>query len=156
MKEKSIKKLCELECQCEGPGHCPVYGIYMSKDMWHKCKYSDSHRCTFARFFAKAGVSPLTEGQKKHHIDKAEKYKAMNNTKSEDIEKLDTAIRKIEEEGITLENYEEKKEGLGDLISNVLSKVGVTEETVQNWAGIGGCGCSKRKKFLNKIMRFRK
>ena len=51
---------------------------------------------------------------------------------------------------------EENREGVGDLISSVLSKVGVNEETIQKWAGIGGCGCSKRKKFLNKIMRFRK
>ena len=155
MVKKPIKKVCELECQCEGPGHCPVYGLYMSKPMWKKCKYSDSHRCTFARFFARAGISPLTNEQRKHHIEKAEQYRTMN-VKSEDIQKLDDTIQKIEQEGVTLENYEEKKEGLGDLIGNVLSKVGVTEETIQNWAGISGCGCSKRKKFLNKIMSFRK
>ena len=47
--------------------------------------------------------------------------------------------------------------GLGDLISNVLSKLGITEETVKRWLGIqAGCGCDKRKKFLNTILPLRK
>ena len=47
--------------------------------------------------------------------------------------------------------------GLGDLISNVLAKLGITEKTVNRWLGIQeGCGCDKRKKFLNTILPFRK
>lgn len=71
-------------------------------------------------------------------------------------EKLDKVVEALEAEGVNLENYQNKKEGLGDVISNVFSKLGVTEETVEKWSGIGGCGCQKRKKFLNKIIPFRK
>ena len=54
-------------------------------------------------------------------------------------------------------NYQKNTGGLGDLISNVLSKLGITEETVNRWLGIqAGCGCNKRKKFLNTILPFRK
>ena len=71
-------------------------------------------------------------------------------------EKLDKVVEALEAEGVNLESYQNKKEGLGDVISNVFSKLGVTEETVEKWSGIGGCGCQKRKKFLNKIIPFRK
>jgi hypothetical protein len=71
-------------------------------------------------------------------------------------EKLDLVVNALEKEGINLKNYEEKKDGLGDVIGNVFSKLGITEETVQKWSGLEGCGCQKRKKFLNKIIPFRK
>ena len=69
---------------------------------------------------------------------------------------IDEVMKEVEKEGVNLNNYTDKQEGLGDLISNVMSKLGVTEENVQKWSGIGGCGCSARKKFLNKILPFRK
>ena len=71
-------------------------------------------------------------------------------------DKLDQVVTALEQEGVSLENYQEKKEGLGDVIGNIFTKLGVTEETVEKWSGIGGCGCQKRKKFLNKIIPFRK
>ena len=70
--------------------------------------------------------------------------------------KLDQVVSELEKEGVNLNNYQEQSEGLGDIIGNIFSKLGVTEETVGKWSGIGGCGCQKRKKFLNKIIPFRK
>tara|TARA_R110000824_G_scaffold11663_5_gene51123 strand:- start:54 stop:356 length:303 start_codon:yes stop_codon:yes gene_type:complete len=69
--------------------------------------------------------------------------------------KLDAVVIALEKEGVNLKNYQEKKDGLGDVIGNVFSKLGITEEIVDKWSGIGGCGCQKRKKFLNKIIPFR-
>ena len=69
--------------------------------------------------------------------------------------KLDEVVEALENEGVTLNNYKDKSEGLGDVIGNIFTKLGVTEETVEKWSGIGGCGCQKRKKFLNKIIPFR-
>ena len=82
---------------------------------------------------------------------------ATNNQISENTQqdKLDEVVNALEQEGVNLENYQEKKEGLGDVIGNIFSKLGVTEETVEKWSGIGGCGWQKRKKFLNKIIPFR-
>ena len=61
------------------------------------------------------------------------------------------------QEGITPENYEEKKEGLGDAIGKALSKIGITSEGMEKLLGThGGCGCDKRKQFLNKILPFNK
>jgi hypothetical protein len=72
-------------------------------------------------------------------------------------QQLEQVVDNIKDAGVTSENYQENTEGLGDLISNVLSKLGVTEETVKKWSGTQeGCGCNKRKKFLNTILPFRK
>jgi len=88
-----------------------------------------------------------------NNINSNTKQNTMGDTEQE---KLDKVVEALESEGVNLENYQSKKEGLGDVISNVFSKLGVTEETVEKWSGIGGCGCQKRKKFLNKIIPFRK
>jgi len=54
------------------------------------------------------------------------------------------------EEDIKLENFK------GDSLERAFAKFGVTEETVEKFSGIGGCGCQKVKKFLNQIFPYRK
>ena len=71
-------------------------------------------------------------------------------------EQLDKVVESLEEAGVNLETYQDKRDGLGTVISNVLDKLGVTEDKIEEWSGIEGCGCEKRKKFLNKIFPFRK
>ena len=88
-----------------------------------------------------------------NHTNSSTKQNTMGNNEQD---KLDQVVTALEQEGVNLESYQNKKEGLGDVISNVFSKLGGTEETVEKWSGIGGCGCQKRKKFLNKIIPFRK
>tara|TARA_R110000824_G_scaffold187925_1_gene369214 strand:- start:376 stop:777 length:402 start_codon:yes stop_codon:yes gene_type:complete len=87
---------------------------------------------------------------------RATNMKKNNKVVDTEQDKLDEVVAALEQEGISLENYREKKEGLGDVVGSVFSKLGITEETVEKWSGIGGCGCQKRKKFLNKIIPFRK
>jgi hypothetical protein len=73
-------------------------------------------------------------------------------------QQIDDVVKHLEEvEDIKLENFAKKDpEGLGDTLERVFAKFGITEETIQKAAGIGGCGCQKRKKFLNKIFPYRK
>ena len=87
---------------------------------------------------------------------RATNMKKNNKVVDTEQDKLDQVVAALEQEGVSLENYQEKKEGLGDVIGNIFTKLGVTEKTVEKWSGIGGCGCQKRKKFLNKIIPFRK
>lgn len=70
--------------------------------------------------------------------------------------KIDEVISYLEnEEDIKLTNYKHKdSEGLGDTLEKVFAKFGITEELISK-AG-GGCGCNKRKKFLNQIFPYRK
>ena len=62
-------------------------------------------------------------------------------------------MQAVEEEGVDAANPNEE-EGLGTVLAKVFSKFGITEEKMEEWSGMGGCGCSKRKKFLNKILPF--
>ena len=43
--------------------------------------------------------------------------------------------------------------GLGDTIERVLNKMGITSEKIQRAFDVDseGCGCGKRKKFLNSL-----
>jgi len=71
---------------------------------------------------------------------------------------LDDAIKDLEDnEDVKLENYKHKEsEGLGDSLEKVFNKFGINEEFIGKAMGIGGCGCQKRKKFLNQIFPYRK
>ncbi|NVM35949.1 MAG: hypothetical protein HWN81_10155 [Candidatus Lokiarchaeota archaeon] len=76
----------------------------------------------------------------------------------EEMKILDEAIDSLEkEEDVNLKNYNaQDPEGLGDSLERVFKKFGINEEFIGKAMGIGGCGCQKRKKFLNKIFPYRK
>jgi len=46
--------------------------------------------------------------------------------------------------------------GLGDLVCAALTFFGVTEERWKKWWGLDDCGCKSRRKWLNRIISFRK
>jgi ABC-type phosphate transport system ATPase subunit len=70
---------------------------------------------------------------------------------SEVKQELQEVVNELKKEGVDLNNYTQK-DGLGDVVESVLNKMGITEEKVQAFMGIGGCGCQEVKKFLNKII----
>ena len=72
--------------------------------------------------------------------------------RKEEEKALDEAMAEIEDK--TRDMGEEEVEGLGDVIENVLTKFGITQERVQKALGTKECGCSKRKKFLNHLFPF--
>ena len=100
----------------------------------------------------------LSSEEKEIYKKKRREYLKQRKKDIAERQQLEQVVDNIKEAGVTSENYQENTEGLGDLISNALSKVGVTEEIVKKWSGTqeGGCGCDKRKKFLNAILSFRK
>tara|TARA_R110000765_G_scaffold352542_1_gene442438 strand:+ start:266 stop:547 length:282 start_codon:yes stop_codon:yes gene_type:complete len=78
----------------------------------------------------------------------------------EGIRRRETA-RKKEEKGLNEAMAEIQSrsqgadmDGLGDLVENVLTKFGITQEKVQSALGTPDCGCSKRKQFLNRLFPF--
>jgi len=78
---------------------------------------------------------------------------------SEVEKQLDDVISHLEkEENITLENHAtHEPEGVGDTLHNVFSKFGITEERISEFFGLTqGCGCNKRRQFLNRIFPYRK
>jgi hypothetical protein len=66
-------------------------------------------------------------------------------------QELQEIVNELKKEGVDLSNYQQK-DGLGDVLESVLNRMGVTEEKLQAFMGIGGCGCQEVKKFLNTII----
>lgn len=210
MEEKQIH-----ECQCDGPGHCPVYNVHMDQSRYHKCKNDASWRKHYRDFFSSLHGSEVQmvveekmakislEVDRMRHIEQQlqiianeekeairQKFKAyyrqeykkitegfLASLSPEELEiyqdikadleqkneeqrkaqqQLDIVVDKLKEEGIDLEQ-DSQTEGMGDAIHGVLSKLGITEDTINKWSGLKeGCGCGKRQKFLNKILPFNK
>lgn len=67
---------------------------------------------------------------------------------------MDEVIKDLEAQNISLETGE--MVGLGDLVENALLKFGITEEKFKSWFNLKECGCSKRKKYLNKLLSWKK
>lgn len=102
-------------------------------------------------------VNKLTPAQQELYFKRKEEQQNIRNSKFIVDNQLNEVISTMAKEGITPDNYEEKKEGLGDAISKALSKIGLTSDAVEKLLGLhGGCGCDKRKKFLNKLLPFSK
>ena len=43
--------------------------------------------------------------------------------------------------------------GLGDVVEQMLSTIGITEERIKQWFKVDECGCAKRKRMLNELFR---
>lgn len=67
---------------------------------------------------------------------------------------IDEVIGDLESQNISLETNEQT--GLGDVVENILGKFGITEEKFKSWLNLKECGCSKRKKYLNKLLSWKK
>ena len=76
----------------------------------------------------------------------------MNN---EERQELDKVIFNLEQQGVTPNNYEEVV-GLGDMVESTLKRLGITEERFRSWFNLRECNCSKRKKWLNNVLSWRK
>jgi ABC-type thiamine transport system substrate-binding protein len=78
----------------------------------------------------------------------------MNN--EEIKQELDPVIAELETQGVSLNDTEQSRTGLGDLVEATLTKFGITEERFKAWAGLNECGCQARKKWLNSLMSWKK
>ena len=137
------------DCPCDGPGYCAEYGVHMSEHLYNKCVNNPTWRKQFELL--------ICDGSKDETLPERQRKETESKQMRSHEQQLDEVMSYIEmEKGITSHNYQNKTEGLGDIVSNVLSKFGVTESTIEKWGGIGGCGCSKRKQFLNTVLPFRK
>ena len=143
-------------CQCGSSGFCTRYGVYMSDSLHRKCQTSQSWRENFQEFFTKYPSSPNESLSPEGYSSNGDPIMPVNPLDEVPTKELDQFIQQVEKKGINVDNYQDHQEGLGNLISNTLSKMGISEDKINKWAGVGGCGCGKRKKFLNRILPFRK
>ena len=105
------------------------------------CERSESYREMLTQAFAETD----REESKRIYEEKIKRRDEAN--------LVDQVIVEVEKEGVNAESSE-LEEGIGTVLENVFLKFGITSDRIEQWSGIGGCGCEKRKKFLNKILPF--
>ena len=128
-------------CECKGAGFCQRYGQVVPKNMQIACERSESYREMLTQAFAETD----REESKRIYEEKIKRRDEAN--------LVDQVIVEVEKEGVNAESSE-LEEGIGTVLENVFLKFGITSDRIEQWSGIGGCGCEKRKKFLNKILPF--
>ena len=147
--ELDIIQQCGTECICDGPGQCPCYGVFMNDNLHGRCKRSQNWRDNFSHFFKSLVDDGIRDATEKRLDDKMDAIKKQVIAQREEEKDLDQAMAEIEAKADGVE-----VEGLGDLVENVLTKFGITQERVQKALGTKDCGCIRRKQFLNKLLPF--
>lgn len=69
---------------------------------------------------------------------------------------MDDVIKELEIKGINKDSHTEDMTGLGDVVEEVLTKFGVTQERFKEWFNLKECNCSKRKAWLNSLFSWKK
>ena len=70
---------------------------------------------------------------------------------------LDQAIQELERRGRDPSSHltSDDTKGLGDVVEEVLTSVGITQERFKQWFGLKECNCTKRKKYLNGLFSWK-
>ena len=69
---------------------------------------------------------------------------------------LDRAIEELKKRGIDPSSHLSKDtKGLGDVVEEVLTSVGITQERFKQWFGLKECNCTERKKWLNGLFSWK-
>ena len=76
---------------------------------------------------------------------------------------INSVIKDLEQKGIDVNAHLKDKnfgddantKGLGDLVEETLQKFGITEERFKQWFNLKECNCTKRKKWLNGLFKWK-
>jgi len=134
----------------------------MSEDLHLLCKSREDYRKNFDSHLTeqdRLAATKLKE-EKKTIKERVEEIDPSEDPMLDENKETDRYLEHIFIEemgnvGINEENLETHSEGLGDTISKVLKKIGITEERFEKLPGMSSCGCSGRKTFLNKVFPYR-
>lgn len=94
---------------------------------------------------------------------KTKKKKAQNPQKKKKVEEMadikkemNEVISELEKRGIDVNAHQgNSSKGLGDVVEQVLTQFGITEDKFKKWFNLKECGCSKRKKWLNGLFSWK-
>ncbi len=76
---------------------------------------------------------------------------------SEIQQEMDVVIGELEKLGIKQNSHTDPEiVGLGDIVENALTAVGITEDRFKAWFSLQECNCSKRKAWLNNLFSWKK
>tara|TARA_B100001094_G_C17868949_1_gene641140 strand:+ start:192 stop:434 length:243 start_codon:yes stop_codon:yes gene_type:complete len=70
-------------------------------------------------------------------------------------DEMNQVIKELENRGIGVNSHMHDTKGLGDVVEDVLTKFGVTQERFKKWFNLKECNCTKRKKWLNGLFSWK-
>ena len=79
-----------------------------------------------------------------------------HNEKKKIRNEMDPVVVELMKHGVQHNSTEEEMTGLGDLVESTLQKFGITEERFKQWFNLKECNCTRRKKWLNNILSWKK
>ena len=70
---------------------------------------------------------------------------------------MNQVIKELENRGVGVNSHmlRDDRKWLGDVVEDVLTKFGITEEKFKKWFNLKECNCSKRKKWLNGLFSWK-
>ena len=69
---------------------------------------------------------------------------------------MDSVIAELEKRGVDMKSHQSTDiQGLGDVVEEVLTMFGITEERFKKWFDLKECNCTTRKKWLNNLFSWR-
>ena len=71
------------------------------------------------------------------------------------LEDLDQVIEELKKRGIK-HNDDYDVVGVGDVVEDVLSAFGITQERFKKWFNLSACACEERKKWMNSVFYWRR
>ena len=73
-----------------------------------------------------------------------------------DIRKeMNEVISELEKRGIDVNAHIGDTKGLGDVVEDVLTTFGITQDRFKAWFNLKECNCTKRKKWLNGLFNWK-
>jgi len=79
-----------------------------------------------------------------------------HNEKKKIRNEMDPVVIELMKHGVQHNTTEEEMTGLGDLVESTLQKFGITEERFKQWFNLKECNCTRRKKWLNNMLSWKK
>jgi len=72
-------------------------------------------------------------------------------------DEMNQVIKELQNRGVGINSHmnQEKVQGLGDVVEDVLTKFGITQERFKKWFNLKECSCTQRKKWLNGLFSWK-
>ena len=69
---------------------------------------------------------------------------------------MNQVITELEKRGVDVNSHlSDDVRGLGDVVEDVLTTFGITQERFKQWFNLEECNCTKRKKWLNGLFSWK-
>lgn len=69
---------------------------------------------------------------------------------------MNQVITELEKRGVDVNSHlTGDVKGLGDVVEDVLTTFGITQERFKKWFNLEECNCTKRKKWLNGLFSWK-